>query len=38
MVDDLQEIGGKAYYFFAESRGGHLHGEMAKTDETGALQ
>ena len=38
MVDDLQEIGGKAYYFFTESAGGRLHGEMAKTDETGALQ
>ena len=37
MVDDLQEIGGKAYYFFTESRGGRLHGEMAQTDETGAL-
>lgn len=37
MVDDLQEIGGKAYYFFTKSEGGHLHGEMAQTDETGAL-
>ena len=37
MVDDLQEIGGKAYYFFTESAGSRLHGEMAKTDETGAL-
>ena len=38
MVDDLQEIGGKEYFFFTESAGGRLHGEMAKTDETGALQ
>ena len=38
MADDLQEIGGKAYYFFTKSEGGRLHGEMAKTDETGALQ
>ena len=37
MVDDLQEIGGKAYYFFTKSEGGRLHGEMAQTDETGAL-
>lgn len=38
MVDGLQQIGGKAYYFFTKSEGGRLHGEMAKTDETGALQ
>ena len=38
MVDDLQTIDGKEYFFFTESAGGRLHGEMAQTDETGALQ
>lgn len=38
MVDDLQEIGGREYFFFTQSEGGRLHGEMAQTDETGALQ
>ena len=37
MADDLQEIGGKEYFFFTKSAGGRLHGEMAQTDETGAL-
>lgn len=37
MADGLQEIGGKAYFFFTKSAGGRLHGEMAQTDETGAL-
>lgn len=37
MAEGLRQIGGKSYYFFAESRGGRLHGEMAQTDETGAL-
>lgn len=37
MVDDLQTIDGKEYFFFTKSEGGRLHGEMAKTDETGAL-
>ena len=38
MVDDLQTIDGREYFFFTKSEGGRLHGEMAKTDETGALQ
>lgn len=38
MADDLQTIDGKEYFFFTKSEGGRLHGEMAKTDETGALQ
>lgn len=38
MVDDLQTIDGKEYFFFTKSEGGRLHGEMAQTDETGALQ
>lgn len=37
MADGLQQIGGKEYFFFTKSEGGRLHGEMAKTDETGAL-
>ena len=37
MVDDLQTIDGKEYFFFTKSEGGRLHGEMAQTDETGAL-
>ena len=37
MADDLQTIDGKEYFFFTKSEGGRLHGEMAKTDETGAL-
>ena len=37
MVDDLQTIDGREYFFFTKSEGGRLHGEMAKTDETGAL-
>lgn len=38
MVDGLQSIGEKQYYFFTSSQGGHLHGEMVRTDETGALR
>ena len=38
MADDLQTIDGREYFFFTKSEGGRLHGEMAKTDETGALQ
>lgn len=37
MADDLQTIDGKEYFFFTKSEGGRLHGEMAQTDETGAL-
>ena len=37
MVDGLQTIDGKQYFFFKESEGGHLHGEMLKTDSSGAI-
>ena len=37
MLDGLQTIGNKQHYFFTKSQSGRLHGEMAQTDETGAL-
>lgn len=37
MLDGIQTIAGKQYYFYEESEGGRFHGEMAQTNEKGEL-
>ncbi|MGI5894510.1 MAG: C1 family peptidase, partial [Candidatus Merdivicinus sp.] len=37
MLDGLHTIDGKQYFFFERSEKGHLHGEMLKTNNSGAI-
>lgn len=37
MLDGIQTIAGKQYYFYEKSEGGRSHGEMAQTNEKGEL-